>query len=399
MNGTRHLLLGLFFLSSFGILAAYTLFLYDLPWLGSHTVWRIEFPEANGLRVGDAVRASGMQIGRVTRMSFDPEAAPERRISVTVSLETPVVLHEGYRILIEETTLLGGRDIDIDTGPPEAPRFEVGPDVVLRGSLERPPLEALAAIGELVRENGASVTEMLDNANAIVRDVREGKGSLGRLVADQELSQRLSTGVDRFALLMEDASALSADVRAGRGTLGKLFTEEELYVSVRQVTADLEGGVADLKVLAADLREGRGTVGRLLRDDGLADEVQAAIEDLREILRRVRDGEGTVGRLVNDPAIAERIESIAAKIDSGEGVVGGLLADDQLYGSLKSALDDLAAVSAKLRSGEGTLGRLVQEEEVYKELLAAVRLLTRSLEDYREAAPVSTFTNVLFGAF
>ena len=72
MNPTRQILLGALFLTAFGILAVYTLYLYDLPWLGDRTSWRIEFPAANGLRVGDGVRASGMRIGRVTKMTFDP---------------------------------------------------------------------------------------------------------------------------------------------------------------------------------------------------------------------------------------------------------------------------------------------------------------------------------------
>ena len=41
----------------------------------------------------------------------------------------------------------------------------------------------------------------------------------------------------------------------------------------------------------------------------------------------------------------------------------------------------------------------MNDRELYDEALVAVKLLTRSLEDYREAAPVSAFTGVLFGAF
>ena len=72
MSSSRLFKLGLFFLAAFGMLAYFTLFLYDQQWFGDQTVFRVEFPEANGLRVGDGVRVSGMRIGRVTRMGFDP---------------------------------------------------------------------------------------------------------------------------------------------------------------------------------------------------------------------------------------------------------------------------------------------------------------------------------------
>ena len=51
------------------------------------------------------------------------------------------------------------------------------------------------------------------------------------------------------------------------------------------------------------------------------------------------------------------------------------------------------------RAGEGTLGAIVMNDELYQEVLRTVGLLTRSLEDYREAAPITSFTGVLFSAF
>ena len=42
---------------------------------------------------------------------------------------------------------------------------------------------------------------------------------------------------------------------------------------------------------------------------------------------------------------------------------------------------------------------IVMEEELYIEVERALGLITRSLEEYREAAPVTTMTSVLFGAF
>ena len=38
-------------------------------------------------------------------------------------------------------------------------------------------------------------------------------------------------------------------------------------------------------------------------------------------------------------------------------------------------------------------------DHLYDEALGGLKLLTRSLEDYREAAPVTAFTSVLFSAF
>jgi len=52
-----------------------------------------------------------------------------------------------------------------------------------------------------------------------------------------------------------------------------------------------------------------------------------------------------------------------------------------------------------VRAGQGTLGKLFADEKLYDQLSLAVALLTRSLEDYREAAPITAFTSVLFAAW
>ena len=88
----------------------------------------------------------------------------------------------------------------------------------------------------------------------------------------------------------------------------------------------------------------------------------------------------------SDPMVA-RLKASLARLDLVAVVVVAPVADD------------LSVVAAQVRAGEGSLGKLVMDTELYQEALESVQLITRTLEDYREAAPISTFTNVLFGAF
>ena len=95
----------------------------------------------------------------------------------------------------------------------------------------------------------------------------------------------------------------------------------------------------------------------------------------------------------------KRIESIVTKIDEGQGDLGLLVNERQVYDKLSQIADDLSVASAALREGQGSLGKLLYTDELYDDLRRALELVIRSLEEYREAAPVTTFTSVLFGAF
>ena len=59
----------------------------------------------------------------------------------------------------------------------------------------------------------------------------------------------------------------------------------------------------------------------------------------------------------------------------------------------------MAVITGAVRDGQGSIGRLVMDDEVYQQVKSALLIVQRALEEYREAAPVTAFTTVFFGAF
>ena len=76
----------------------------------------MNFPEARGLRQGDSVLVAGMRVGRVRTLEFYPNRPRDQRIHVTLKLDQEIPLREDYEILIEDATLLGGRNVTIEPG-------------------------------------------------------------------------------------------------------------------------------------------------------------------------------------------------------------------------------------------------------------------------------------------
>ena len=63
-----------------------------------------------------------------------------------------------------------------------------------------------------------------------------------------------------------------------------------------------------------------------------------------------------------------KLNSIADKIEKGEGTVGKLIADDELYKNLNSTIEKLNKIADKIEKGEGTIGKLVTDDKVYENL-------------------------------
>ena len=43
--------------------------------------------------------------------------------------------------------------------------------------------------------------------------------------------------------------------------------------------------------------------------------------------------------------------------------------------------------------------KLVMDADLYEEVRKALQILTRTLQEYREAAPITTFTSILFSGW
>jgi phospholipid/cholesterol/gamma-HCH transport system substrate-binding protein len=388
----RQLLLGAFFVIVLAILGFYTLFLTEFSLFETRQELVVHFPDADGVRSGDSVLVAGIRDGRVRELAFDPGAPLERRITMTLTLDHEVVLRDGFDVFIEDATLLGGKHVYIDPGPPGG--AVVDATKPLRGRVKG---SALAGLGRVIDENGERLSRIIGDVETVVADAKAGKGTVGRFLRDDQLATDLAAGVASAKATFANLEAVTNDVRAGKGVLGRLVTDDDLANEVKEIADNLRTISQDFGAVTADVRAGKGTIGRLFTDETLSADLAESVKTIREVAERVSKGEGSLWRLIEDETLAKNLEAFSENLD--QGTLGKLFTNEELYEKFSKIADDLAAASAALRNAEGTLGKLVMDRELYDEVQKALGILTRSLEEYREAAPVTTFTSVIFGAF
>ncbi|MHC4262271.1 MAG: hypothetical protein ACYSWX_07115, partial [Planctomycetota bacterium] len=160
--------------------------------------------------------------------------------------------------------------------------------------------------------------------------------------------------------------------REGNGVIGRLVSDEALGARVDNTIGDFEAVAANVRELTDASASNASLVNRLFKDEQLGTDVADAATNIRDFSGRLANGDGTLAKL----------------IDSSE-----------LYDTLVGVGQDLRVVTAKVSAGEGTVGRLIMSDEIYDELALALRTANRGLEDYREAAPITTFTSLIFAGF
>jgi len=389
MNTQRQVLLGAFFVIVLLVLGVYTLFFTDVSLFKDRQMLTVHFESANGLRKGDSVLVAGIRDGRVQTLSYDPAAPLERRITVTLALDHEVQLRTGFDIFITDATVLGGKQVYIDPGPAD------GANVPTTGALAgRVKGGALDGLGRLVDENSAKLSATLDDLRTIVADAKNGVGTVGKLLRDDGLANELSDGVTAAKASFANIEALTGDIRAGKGVLGRLATDEDLANRFTDIATNLEQISVDFKGFTGDVQSGKGVLGRLSKDEQLSQDVADAVASIKSISERIQKSEGSLWKLLEDDEIANKLKEFAGNLD--QGTLGKLFTNDELYAKIDKIANDISAATGALANAQGTLGKLVMDQALYDDVQQALNILTRTLEEYREAAPLTTFSSILF---
>jgi len=78
------------------------------------------------------------------------------------------------------------------------------------------------------------------------------------------------------------------------------------------------------------------------------------------------------------------MEAIAGRINRGEGTVGKLLNEDELYTRLDALTTRLDSLVSGLSSGQGTAGQLLQDKRLYDNMNAAATSLNELIAEIKK---------------
>ena len=316
----------------------------------SHLHLRARFADANGLREGSDVKLAGVKIGKVDHLRLlspsEVGTGPNpQKIEAFLTIDTKIDgIPATDRIRTDSTaqqaspSILGSEMIvNITPGTP------LGQPVTENFLLPATAGSTMSDLATRGTELAEKLGKLSDQMNEIVKNVRDGKGTVGRLFNDESLYNNLNATI-------QDAEDLARQIKSGKGSAGRFVYDEALYNNANDVAANL-------KKMSEDLRAGRGTAGKFFSSDemynkinSIADRVNHSMDNIDQLIAGVNAGQGTLGKLIKDEGIyndartaiarfnttAARIDNVVAGAQRGEGTVGKLLTDESLYNNVNT---------------------------------------------------------------
>jgi len=279
---------------------------------------KTRFPDVAGLATGAPVRIAGVQVGSVKRMEF---AGDQVDVIFEVNKENRARITDRSTAVLGSVSLLGTSAVDITASIQGTPLPDWG---YVR------PARPKAQLSDVAEKANLGIEEI----TGLLHDVRQGKGTAGKLLTDDQLYAELN----RFVLT---AGEVTRQLQRGRGTLGRLLNDPRAANS-------LEASLKNVDEMTRRINAGEGSIGKLLKDDAFAQSLNGAMTNLRELTARINRGEGTAGKLITDDTLFNRLigvsgrfDQLLTKLNDGEGTAGQLLKDKQLYENMNGAVNDL----------------------------------------------------------
>jgi phospholipid/cholesterol/gamma-HCH transport system substrate-binding protein len=252
-----------------------------------------EFSRVAGLENGAIVRVAGMSAGEVEAIQLPASPSAKFRARLRVRRDLHPLIRLDSVASIQNDGLVGNKFVQIEAGTDTSPQVPDGGTI-----RSREPFD-LADMLQRVNETIDMVTEMIaevrvgvDEAfTALLTTANEAQ----LLVADVGEDVRAVTASS--SRVADDIQAMVADVRAGRGSVGKLMNDDAFYERLKAIAGEAEQTLTNLREASESARSAiddfrsekgpvRGVMGDLQQSLGAARETLDDLAETTEALKR-----------------------------------------------------------------------------------------------------------------
>lgn len=257
----------------------------------SSRTFYIEYDNIRGLNKASTVSINGLQVGRVSDITFNPDPDKKGMLIVKIMVEDDFEFTKNSIVKIYSTGIIGGESLAI------IPSYEGDPAVsgdYLKGEVES---DIFTSVGQSLNPLKTKVERVIIEADSLLialNDVldEQTRNSFKRTIQGFETTVSSMNSTLSSLNQLIDSSSVTLDVTLENT---KKVTENFAKVSDTLVNANLGETVKTLQTtlnnvngLLAGLEEGKGTMGQFMQNDSLYINLTNASKEMEELLREMK---------------------------------------------------------------------------------------------------------------
>jgi phospholipid/cholesterol/gamma-HCH transport system substrate-binding protein len=252
-------------------------------------VFYVKYENVEGLVNGAPVTIAGFNVGRVKSIGFSDAGGG---LLVKFKLDNDFIFSKGSKVQIYSDGLIGGKSLGIIPAYDSENIAKSGD--TLSGSINGGMLDnmnnAIGPLQERLTNTLTSIDSLLFSVNDLLdndtrKDLKEGIKNLNSTMSS------LNGASGKLNTLM----ANNADnIDSTFTNLNKMslnfskFSDSLAQIQTGQLASDLQNVIGRFDTIVAGLENGEGTVGKLLKDEQLYNNLEGASQQLESLLQDLR---------------------------------------------------------------------------------------------------------------
>ena len=271
-------------------------FLKGFDIFSRNAVYYAAYDQINGVQAASPIMMKGVKIGTVTGISFDPQRSDNVVLQFTIKRQYRIPTDSEAKIY--SNGLMGAKAIEISYGSAQT-YLQKGD--TLRSVRERDLMDVAGSELDFFKQKVSQITgdlsRTLDNLNKLMEaNAANITGTLGHLnTITGDMAGILDAEKHNLRIAVEDLTKFS-------GMLGENAPRVDSIVNnMNRITGELadagfarklSDAIGEVNALLADIRSGEGTVGKLMDDPELYDSLTEASDNLASLLANLQQYPG-----------------------------------------------------------------------------------------------------------
>lgn len=233
------------------------------------------FTDVNGLKVGNNVRFSGINVGTVKSLLFVTDTTVV--VEFMIKKEVQQYIKSDATTSIGTDGLMGDKIVNILPGNPINPMVKENDYIQSRKAIEitdlTKSLKTSLEFTQTTTQQLAAFSNTLNNKNGVIY----------KLLSDQKLVGSLSKTSANLEASSTELVNFTTKINANNGLIHVLLTDEKMAASLSKTVENIEASTAELSLFSKNVNAKKGVFSKLITDENLGKSIDTTIINIQAV--------------------------------------------------------------------------------------------------------------------
>ncbi|MEE4197006.1 MAG: MlaD family protein [Bacteroidales bacterium] len=294
------------------------------------------FNDISGLKVGNDVRFSGINIGTVSKVEIINDSLV--RVDLSVQNDVRKFIRKDSKMEIGSEGLMGNKIVNIYSGSSHEQIVESG------DYLETIEVVNIDNILKQINTSSQNTTRITENIAEITDKINRGEGIFGKIFADEDFSKNLSSIAKNTANLTKNFASITEKINQEKGTIGLLLSDTTLAKEVEKAGINLKTSTDNLVTITDQVKKGQGLFGEIFTDTTFTSSLSKSGKNLAYTTERTK-------------TITDNLEKLTLQVNEGQGLISKLLFDTAFADSVQITVSSINKSAEEIEEAAGVIKR------------------------------------------